>query len=272
MKDLWSKISKGEGNMLNPSASTPPSSGDKDESFQEGRSLSVENSEFKIGPGPIEPEGKKSPGPRFLKFALFLILLIYALISIYHVPLLTFIGRFLVIDHKAGKADAIVCLAGSPVERGLAVAELFNKDLAPKIIVTRAPPPEGYAYLKARGIAYPESRDLLLKILRDLQVPDSAVIADGHIVTSTFSEAERVKKIIEDKGYGSVIIVTSPYHTRRAWLTFQEVLKENGVQIMMHASPYSGFSPGEWWKDRRYLKNVIIEYQKLLYYTFKHFL
>ena len=272
MQDLWRRISKVEENMLDPSASAPPSFSVKDEPFQEEGPLSVENREFKIDPGPIEPEGKKSPGPRFLKFAVFFILLIYALVSIYYVPLLTFTGRFLVIDHAPEKADAIVCLAGSPVERGLAAAELFNKGLAPKIVVTRAPPPEGYANLKARGIAYPESRDLLVKILKGLEVPGSAIIEDDHIVTSTFSEAERVKTIIGNEGYRSVIIVTSPYHTRRAWLTFQEVLEESGVRIMMHASPYSDFSPEGWWKDRRYVKNVIIEYQKLLYYTFKHFL
>jgi uncharacterized SAM-binding protein YcdF (DUF218 family) len=272
MKDLWEKILKTEGDPRTPPSSTKPSQAERVGQLPVGDDPSAEEHQSKITPGPIEPESKKSPGGRFLKLAVFLIVLIYALISIYHAPILTSLGSFLVVEHPLSKADAILCLSGAPVERGLASAELYKKGLAPKIIITRETQPDGYARLKSMGIDYPEARDLLLKVLVGLGVPTSAIISDDKTATSTFVEAELVKMIIEKQKYRTIIIVTSPYHTKRAWLTFREVLKENKVRVIMHGSPYSGFSPEEWWKNRRYLKNVIIEYQKLVYYTLKHLL
>ena len=40
---------------------------------------------------------------------------------------------------------------------------------------------------------------------------------------------------------------------------------------MLMPSRYSNFKPEDWWKTSEYVKEVIIEYQKLLYYTVKHF-
>ena len=67
-----------------------------------------------------------------------------------------------------------------------------------------------------------------------------------------------------------MIVVTSPIHTRRAWLTFRRVMEKDGIRITMAPSPYSGFKPHEWWKTEKYVEGVIIEYQKLIFYALKY--
>jgi uncharacterized SAM-binding protein YcdF (DUF218 family) len=123
--------------------------------------------------------------------------------------------------------------------------------------------------LKQKGIAYPESIDLVTMIFRGLGVPESAVIRSDQPVENTFEEAERVAALVEDKQYRSLILVTSPTHSRRAWLTFKKVIPDKDFRIAVMPTPYSKFDAETWWKTRRYVREVIVEYQKLIYYNAK---
>ena len=40
-------------------------------------------------------------------------------------------------------------------------------------------------------------------------------------------------------------------------------------RITVVPTPYSKFRAEDWWKKRRYVREVIIEYQKLIYYKAK---
>ena len=131
--------------------------------------------------------------------------------------------------------------------------------------------PDGYELLKEKGIEYPESIDLLEMILKGVGVPESAMIISDRSVTSTFDEATMVRDFVKKKGHRSLILITSPTHSRRAWLTFKRIFKEEKVRILMLPSPYSKFRPEDWWKKRRYVREVIFEYEKLLYYSLKYF-
>jgi uncharacterized SAM-binding protein YcdF (DUF218 family) len=84
-------------------------------------------------------------------------------------------------------------------------------------------------------------------------------------------EAKVIGEFVREKGFRSLIIATSPTHTRRAWLTFEKVFEKDDVEVMMAPSRHARFKPDDWWKTRRYAKEVIVEYQKLIYYTFKYF-
>jgi len=68
----------------------------------------------------------------------------------------------------------------------------------------------------------------------------------------------------------SLIIITSPTHTRRAWLTFNKVFEKDNVRISVVPTLYSDFRPDNWWKTDKYLQDVILEYQKLFYYYIKY--
>ena len=49
----------------------------------------------------------------------------------------------------------------------------------------------------------------------------------------------------------------------------RKILNDKEVKIQIIPSEYSDFRPDNWWKSRKYLRIVIIEYQKLIYYWFK---
>jgi uncharacterized SAM-binding protein YcdF (DUF218 family) len=108
-------------------------------------------------------------------------------------------------------------------------------------------------------------------ILEGVGVPRSAFLTSDSPVNSTFVEAEAVRKLVKNNGYRSLIIITSPTHSKRAWLTYRKIFQEQekNVRIQMHPSRYSKFKPEDWWKNRRYVREVIIEYEKLIYYALK---
>lgn len=219
---------------------------------------------------PIEPQGFNFPRLRIWKSILFLLFISYIMLSYFRVPILTSIGNYLIIDKPVKKADLIVCLMGKPVERGLAAARLYKSGCARNIFFARVEFPNGYEDLRAKGVNYPESRDLLDRMLQGLGVPKSACITSDIFVCSTYEEAQVVRDISLKREVTSLIIITSPTHTRRAWLTFNKVFGKDNVRISVVPTLYSDFRPDNWWKTDKYLQDVILEYQKLFYYYIKY--
>jgi uncharacterized SAM-binding protein YcdF (DUF218 family) len=102
-----------------------------------------------------------------------------------------------------------------------------------------------------------------------LGVPESAILTSDTPSESTVMEAELVAKLIKENHYRSVLLVTSPTHSRRAWLTFRKTIPDKEIRITVMPTSYSKFRAEDWWKTRRYVREVIIEYQKLIYYKVK---
>jgi uncharacterized SAM-binding protein YcdF (DUF218 family) len=219
--------------------------------------------------GPIEPDGSKVSRTNVIKWLPILIILIYFGLSYFRIPVLTAIGRYLVVSYPPEKSDLIVCLGGNNVERGLATADVYKMGLAPKIYIVREELPDGYRELKQRGIQYPESIDLMVMILQGLGVPEQAVIKGEVQSRSTWEEAELVKALAERMNYRSIILITSPAHTRRTYLTFRKIMGEKESRLFIVPSAYSEFKPDTWWQSRRHAREVLLEYQKLLHYALK---
>jgi uncharacterized SAM-binding protein YcdF (DUF218 family) len=221
---------------------------------------------------PIEPARIKLTRLTWIRWFVFFLFVFYVLLSHYHATILTAVGRYLIVDHPLEPADLIVCLAGSNIERGLETAEIYHMGMAPRVFITREQPLDGYFLLQERGLDYTQNVDLLKKLLEDLGVPLSAILTDDTPVDSTLAEAKLIQGVVQEGHYRSLIIVTSPFHTKRTFLTFKKVLDNMDVQIRMRYSRYSEFRSEDWWKNRRFLRLVIIEYQKLIYYLFNYLL
>ncbi len=241
------------------------------EEERDNRDEEAGRTEYHLDNRPIEPEKKRFTGPSLFKWAIFLILILYTLVSYFHAPILKSAGSYLVVKHSLKKADLIVCLLGGPVVRGLEAADLYKMGLAPYIFIGREELPDGIEALNERGVRFPESKALLIRMLEKLGVPGSACLTSDNFADSTMGEAKVIGDFVREKGFRSLIIVTSPTHTRRAWLTFENVLEKDDVEVMMAPSRHTTFKPDDWWKTRKYAKEVIFEYQKLIYYTLKYF-
>jgi uncharacterized SAM-binding protein YcdF (DUF218 family) len=218
---------------------------------------------------PLEPEGSKPGRTALLKWFIILVFIIYVLFSYLHVPILAGIGRYLILSHPPQKSDLIVCLAGQKVETGLAAADALSRGLGPRIFVAREEPPDGYEVLKQRGVPYPESIDLMGMILTGLGVPEPAIIVGEKPVKSAWEEAELVGDLVKKKNYRSILLITSPTQSRRAYLTFRSVIQEKDCPVLVMPSPYSNFKPENWWHHGKYTKEVLLEYQKLLHLAVK---
>ena len=210
-------------------------------------------------------------GPNIIKWSIFLAFILYALLSHYRAPIFSYLGNYLVVAHSLDKADAIVCMQGEPVERCLQAVDLYKEGFSQLIFVAREELPDGIDILEHRGASYPESRDLMIDILEDLGVPKSSCVTSHNTVGSTFEEASDINGFVHERGIRSLIVVTSPYHCRRTWLTFKKVFEGKDVRLMMAPTSYSGFRSDNWWKTRKYRKYVFLEYLKLLYYHMKYF-
>ena len=204
------------------------------------------------------------------KWIIFIVFILYFVITAYRIPLFIQLGEYLIVEHKPQKADLIVCLGGPSVGNSLAAMDVYQKGLAPYIFKAKELKPDGLDYLKRKVENYPTKFDLFTMIAEGFGIPAEAILSPDKGVGSTIEEANLVRALVLDKGYTSVIVVTSLMHSRRAYLTFRRVFEDSEVKIISLPSHYQQFNPKDWWKKRKYTKELIIEYQKLIYYKFKY--
>lgn len=111
-------------------------------------------------------------------------------------------SRFLVRDDPKASSDFLVVLGGED-SRARYAARCFHEGVAPRILVT------GY------GDAY-KNRDLL----HSLGVPSKVILVEP-LSRSTLENARFSAPILHQAGARKVAIVTSMYHTSRAYATFR---------------------------------------------------
>ncbi|MFA6279123.1 MAG: YdcF family protein [Candidatus Paceibacterota bacterium] len=124
-------------------------------------------------------------------------------------------------------ADAIVLLQGDGLSRVPHAAELFHKGYAPVIVLVG----------KADDLAYGSvpSRELKAE-LHALKVPKEAVIFE-ETAAHTRAEAERSLTLAKENDWKSLLIVSSPHHQYRAFLTFLKAMRDAGMSLILHNAP-----------------------------------
>lgn len=78
--------------------------------------------------------------------------------------------------------------------------------------------------------------------------------ADGRrqtagLVTTTDEEARAVRALAEARGPRSLIVVTDPFHTRRARLNFRRILAGTAISVVVRPVQNSPYVSGVWWKS-----------------------
>lgn len=114
--------------------------------------------------------------------------------------------RWLVVSVPMEQADALIVLGGEPQARPTEAARLYRSGVAPKVFVT--------------GIGdCARNRQILIAE----GVPPSAITVESK-ATTTFANATLLKPLLEAAHVRRALIVTSPFHTRRALGTFRKVM------------------------------------------------
>lgn len=172
-----------------------------------------------------------------------------------------------------GKADAIIVLSGDwNFERENGSIELYKKGAARRIIRVLEKENIPFEMLKKLLSTSATQKDLYLSYFESRGVNGEAVILGEEAATSTFDELKCARRLVQENHFGSVILVTSDYHMRRALITARWLFKGTGIKIL-HTTIYSkDFNPSKWWLHERSIKEVIIEYLSLFFYIFYHFM
>lgn len=163
-------------------------------------------------------------------------------------------GFFLSPQNELEKADAIIAISGGETRQRVAEAvKLYQDSWAPLLIMSGAARDEGPSNaLMMKNIAIAEG------------VPKDKIFIEES-ATTTASNATFVRNIIKDNKFVKVILVTSPYHQRRASLAFDKALSGLPVKIINHSSTDSIWRKKGWWWDEWARELTWTEIQKTIY-------
>ena len=180
-------------------------------------------------------------------------------------------ARLLVVRAEMARADALVVLSGGSFyeERARHAAELFAQGRAPRIVLTDDGLEGPWSNALERNPTYAE---LEAEELSRAGVPGESVRFVPAQVSSTYDEAVRVRDYAQAQGLRSVLVVTSPYHSRRALWVWRRVFSESGIEVGLDPAPSGRQSPSAvtWWWHLRGWRAVAFEYPKLVYYWLRY--
>jgi uncharacterized SAM-binding protein YcdF (DUF218 family) len=170
---------------------------------------------------------------------------------------LPLVGGVLIVADPATASDVIVPLAGerSRVDYG---ARLFEQGIAKWFVVTdmwidAVTPPLTYANSvteQAVGQGVPRDRILV--------VPG--------MPRTTYEEAIVLRRFAHERGLRSLLVVTSPFHTRRSRMIFRDVFAGSGVDVAIRPVEGHWYTAESWWTTDEGWKVTALEYIKLALY------
>jgi uncharacterized SAM-binding protein YcdF (DUF218 family) len=181
------------------------------------------------------------------------------------------LARFLIVRTGTQGADAIIVLSGSSAyeERLKHAIVGYQQGRAPLVVLTNDGLKGRWSRRRQSNLySYEHGRDALL----EGGVHENRIVLLEQRVSSTYDEAFALREYARSNGLRSVLIVTSPYHSRRALWVFRRVVGAKGVVVEIDpvAPGYQSPNPAWWWLTGRGWQHVGAEYVKLLYYLVRH--
>jgi uncharacterized SAM-binding protein YcdF (DUF218 family) len=207
---------------------------------------------------------------RWIKIAGLVVLIFAILIAFSHEYLLKKIGHFLVYAQSPQKADVIVVLNGRDSERSLAAVDLYNNGYSKLIVMAEIMKQPGTDEFRKRVKKNINRKMFFQWAIESMGVPEDSFKLIGDGISSTYDEALVIKQFMLDSHYQSILLVTSKWHSKRAYLTFQSVFKRDDNQdlrILVYPSKYDTFNPDAWWKQSDGAELIFYEYVRLIYYV-----
>jgi uncharacterized SAM-binding protein YcdF (DUF218 family) len=181
---------------------------------------------------------------------------------LFRAPLLTGVANAWVVNDPATNADAIVVLGGKPELRP---ARLYHAGVAPRVLYMDVKLDQ----VAEKGLTLSE-REITRRVLLSNGVPESAIMAVGNGVATTYDESLAVRAWLATNIAKTILITTDLSHTRRARWIFRKELQGTGVQVRVHAIEPRGYSTTNWWLHEEGLIAFQNEWLKSIYYWFKY--
>jgi uncharacterized SAM-binding protein YcdF (DUF218 family) len=199
--------------------------------------------------------------PHYLLRALLWIgAVLFVLLAVFAALALKYGATFLRVNHPE-YADVILVLGGgvddSRYWRGV---ELMKAGYAGKMVLDAEASDKKYGKSNA---------DLANEFLASVHAQHATVCPVYS--DSTFGETEDVARCLAPMKVSSVLIVTSDYHTRRAFDIFKARLPRYHWSIAGVYAPYEDqttkrLAGDNWWRNRRWAKTVADEWERLIWW------
>src|SRR5467141_3293412 len=167
------------------------------------------------------------------------------------VAVLVGVGHWLDITDPLAKADAIVAISGDTGARANTAIALWKQGYAPLLIFSGgSSDPESVA-----------SAELMKRTAVAAGVPANAIAVEG--ASATEENAARVAEVMKARGLVSAILVTSPYHQRRAAILFEREFGRAALTFRNHPADDRSWDPTLWWTSDPSRTLTLIELAKL---------
>lgn len=185
-------------------------------------------------------------------------------VLLFHTPFLWWVASPLKVAELPRRADAVVVFAGGVGESGEAgggyqervkqAVDLYHAGHAPRIVFS-----SGYVF------AFREA-----EIMRDLAVangvPPDAIVLELE-AANTYENVVFVGRILADNGWSSVLLVSSPYHMRRALAVWDQMAPEIDVTpVPVENSQFYAHASGA---SLQQIRGILHEYAALAAYWYR---
>jgi uncharacterized SAM-binding protein YcdF (DUF218 family) len=170
---------------------------------------------------------------------------------------LTSAAEFLIVSDQPRAADAIIVLGGGNGDRERTGARLYHDGFAQQLLTTGQT-------VDTLGF------DGTFAELSAAQLEREGV-PPGHIrllatSDSTCDDARLSRELLTALGARSLIVVSDPFHMRRAMILFKREYAGADIELIPVAAAPSWFSTRQWWMREKDARVVVEEYFKLTYY------
>ena len=162
-------------------------------------------------------------------------------------------GSFLVVNAPE-RADLIVVLGGGNNDlRYWNGVRLMNEGWAPRLLLD----------VFAKGETFGHSDIELARDFIHRTTPGQSSVCPV-IINSTYGEAQHIADCLRGTGVKSILVVTSNYHTRRAFAILKKRLPQYHISIYAASDPY--YFGEHWWQTREWAKTTLSEWQRYIWW------
>ena len=163
------------------------------------------------------------------------------------------LGPWLIVNEPLARSDVIFVTDGRTPQRELEGAALFLEGWAPRVALTLPRDPVSEDVRRLAGEPTPQEH--ASQVLRRRGVPEAAIVRLDRIVENTREELQVDFDYARAHGFRRLIIVSSPYHTRRIRMIWRSRFGDE-IPAIVRVTRYEPVDPFRWWRSRRSLEAV----------------
>jgi uncharacterized SAM-binding protein YcdF (DUF218 family) len=180
-------------------------------------------------------------------------------------PLLRGLADLWIVSDALAPADAVVVLGGQIEVRPFAAADLYQRGLVRKVLLSSNV--EGRAVVIGGAQGHMEANR---RVLLTLGVPENAIETFGQGNSSTSDEVTALRQWTERHEASSIIIPTEPFATRRVRWAMHRAFADRDIRILVLSVDPPGYTRTEWWKSAAGLITFQNEVMKYIYYRLNY--